>query len=286
MSDPSSDPGTRSHRQRVDTARLALLERDPSSTLKEILTATLDLAEVMSGSQIGFFHFVEEDQTTLWMQAWSTNTTARMCAAEGAGAHYPVEQAGVWADCVRTGKPVVHNDYATLLGRKGMPTGHAQVTRELTVPVTRAGRVCAVLGVGNKPEDYDDKDVEDVATLADSAWDIAGRKRAEEALKVSEQALRVRQARLDLAVTSARLGLWDLDMVTNLAWRTLRARPTLRIRRVTADVGSRRSPSPCHPGRSADLRACVQGGARHRTLPVRTQDRNPGPPTKVAGGGR
>ena len=104
MDRASLDAEVRTREQRVNAARLELLERDPSSTLTELLTATLDLAEALTGSRIGFFHFVEEDQSTLWLQAWSTNTVARMCTAEGAGSHYPVDQAGVWADCVRTGR--------------------------------------------------------------------------------------------------------------------------------------------------------------------------------------
>jgi signal transduction histidine kinase len=170
----------------VDGARLRLLELAPTATLKELLTATLDLAEELTGSQIGFFHFVEDDQSTLTLQAWSTRTLAGMCTAEGAGSHYPIDRAGIWADCVRTGKPVVHDDYASMPGKKGMPPGHAQVVRELTVPVVRSGRACAVLGVGNKPFAYDDADVADVSALADLAWDVAARKRAEEALHLSE----------------------------------------------------------------------------------------------------
>jgi len=181
-----SEVDSRAHRERVDRARLRLLERADRATLKDLLVATLDLAEELTGSQIGFFHFVEDDQTTLSLQAWSTSTVAKMCTAEGAGSHYPIDQAGIWADCVRTGKPVVHNDYASAPGMKGLPSGHAPVVRELTVPVLRAGRVRAVLGVGNKPSDYDDADVADVSTLADLAWDVAARKRAEEALAVSE----------------------------------------------------------------------------------------------------
>ena len=67
-----------------------------------------------------------------------------------------------------------------------MPPGHAPVVRELTVPVIRAGRARAVLGVGNKPSAYDEADVADVAALADLAWDIVARKRSEEALAFSE----------------------------------------------------------------------------------------------------
>ncbi len=181
-----SEHDSQVRRERVDGARLRLLEREATSTLKDLLTATLDLAEELTGSQIGFFHFVEGDQKSLWLQAWSTNTVARMCTATGAGSHYPVDRAGVWADCVRTGRPIVHNDYASTPGKKGLPEGHARVVRELTIPVVRAGRVCAVLGVGNKPSDYGDADVADVSTLADLAWDIAARKRAEEALALSE----------------------------------------------------------------------------------------------------
>ncbi len=186
MGSTRAELDSQSRRERVDGARLRLLERAATATLKDVLTATLDLAEDITGSQIGFFHFVEDDQTTLWLQAWSTNTATRMCTAEGAGSHYPVDRAGVWADCIRTGRPVVHDDYASTPGKKGLPAGHAHVVRELTIPVLRAGRVCAVLGVGNKPSDYDDADIADVSTLADLAWDIAARKRAEEALALSE----------------------------------------------------------------------------------------------------
>jgi two-component system cell cycle sensor histidine kinase/response regulator CckA len=216
---PSEVAETR--RERVDRARLLLLERAPTATLGELLTATIDLAEELTGSQIGFFHFVKEDQATLHLQTWSTRTLAEMCTAEGAGQHYPLTEAGVWADCVRTGRPVIHNDYASLPGRRGLPSGHAVVVRELSVPVTRAGRICAVVGVGNKATDYEERDVADVAALADLAWDIAARTRAEEALRTSEQALRLQQERLDLATKAGKVGLWDLDIPTSTAWRTL-----------------------------------------------------------------
>ncbi|CAG0993136.1 partial Virulence sensor protein BvgS, partial [Anaerolineae bacterium] len=83
-----------------------------------------------------------------------------------------------------------HNDYATLPHRKGLPEGHAQVIRELVVPILRGDRIVSILGVGNKPSDYTEKDVELVSYLADVTWEIAQRKRAEEALKESEEKFR------------------------------------------------------------------------------------------------
>ena len=68
--------------------------------------------------------------------------------------HYPITEAGVWVDCVYQQKPVIHNDYASLSHRKGMPEGHAELVRELVVPVFRGNRIKAILAVGNKPSDY------------------------------------------------------------------------------------------------------------------------------------
>ncbi len=177
-------------RPAVMAARLRLLELAEKHSLAELLRATLDEAEALTTSRIGFYHFLEEDQITLSLQAWSTNTAEKMCRVEGAQRHYPVDQAGVWVDCIRERQPVVHNDYASLSHRKGLPPGHAEVVRELVVPVMRAGRIMAILGVGNKPSDYVAEDLEAVGSLADLAWDIAERKRAQEALAESEARFR------------------------------------------------------------------------------------------------
>jgi two-component sensor histidine kinase len=67
--------------------------------------------------------------------------------------------------------------------RKGLPPGHAAVSRELVVPVYRGERVVAILGVGNKPTDYTEKDAEAVAYLADIVWEITRRKQAEDKIK-------------------------------------------------------------------------------------------------------
>jgi PAS domain S-box-containing protein len=48
------------------------------------------------------------------------------------------------------------------------------------VPVMRGEKVKAILGVGNKPTDYTDKDVEALTLLADLIWEIAERKQAEQ----------------------------------------------------------------------------------------------------------
>lgn len=170
----------RKRAESVSMARLRLLQIAETHSLDELLEATLNEAEELTHSIIGFYHFLEADQKTLSLQNWSTRTKAEHCVAEGKGRHYSVADAGVWVDCVRQLRPVIHNDLASLLHRKGFPTGHASVVRELVVPVFRGEKIVAILGVGNKPQDYFQEDVETVSLLADLAWEIAERKRVEE----------------------------------------------------------------------------------------------------------
>ncbi|MFO0581769.1 MAG: PAS domain S-box protein [Anaeromyxobacter sp.] len=190
--------------ERVAAARLRILERASTATLEELLRATLDEAEVLTDSRIGFFHFLEEDQVTIKLQTWSTRTLREMCKADGAGAHYPVAKAGIWADAVRQRRTVVHNDYANAPNRKGLPPGHAPVSREIVVPVLRGGVVRAMIGIGNKAVDYDERDHRIIAAFADLAWDIVDRRRSADALAASERRFR------DLTLT---LGdwVWELD---------------------------------------------------------------------------
>lgn len=160
--------------------RLSLIEFAASHSLDELMQKTLDEIGVLSDSPIGFFHLVCEDQKTLSLQAWSTKTLKEFCKAEGQGLHYDMEKAGVWVDCVRQKQAVIHNDYNSLPHRKGLPEGHAPVIRELVVPVIRGDKVMAILGVGNKPTKYTERDLELVSYLADVCWDIAERKEIEE----------------------------------------------------------------------------------------------------------
>jgi PAS domain S-box-containing protein len=170
-------------------ARLQLSEFAMTHSLEALLRETLDLSEQLTDSRIGFLHFVSEDQTAVDLQMWSTNTMRSHCNVQDFVRHYPVEKAGIWADCLRQRRPVIHNDYASLPRRKGLPTGHAPIVREAVLPIFRSRRIVAILGVGNKPFPYTEQDIAIIRELADMAWDMVIRKRAEDALRESQRKL-------------------------------------------------------------------------------------------------
>ncbi len=170
-------------------ARVRLSEAAATLSVATLLQNVLDEAEALTGSCIGFFHYFEEEKQTLSLQAWSSKTIESCRKAGGEGLHYSVDAAGVWADCIRERRPIIHNAYAELPHRKGMPAGHVPVVRELTVPVFRGERIVAVFGVGNKEQDYEQQDIALLSTLGDLAWDIVLRKREEDALRLRESSL-------------------------------------------------------------------------------------------------
>jgi signal transduction histidine kinase len=111
-----------------------------------------------------------------------------MCTAVGRGVHYDVDDAGVWVDCVRQRRTVVHNDYASLPDKRGMPEGHVKLTRHLGVPILDEGRVVLVVGVANKPTDYDDGDVRQLSLLMNGLWQHLRRRRELAQMREHEQA--------------------------------------------------------------------------------------------------
>jgi len=181
-----------SERRRAENlvrTRLRLVEYAAGHSLAELLQKTLDEVCALTDSPIGFYHFVDPDQVTLTLQGWSTRTLREFCTATPKKAHYPIVEAGVWVDCIRQRRPVIHNDYAALPHRKGLPEGHAQVRRELVVPIFREEKIVAVLGIGNKAWDYTEKDIEFVSYFADVAWEITRRKQVEEMLEEERKRL-------------------------------------------------------------------------------------------------
>ena len=182
-------------------ALLRLNQLASSLTEKQLLSEGLEAAQALTQSQIGFLHFVNPDQETLELVTWTTGALKGCTAAFDS--HYPVSQAGIWADCLRQHQPVIFNDYANYPDKQGLPAGHAPLQRLISVPVMDAGQACLLLGVGNKTADYQQNDVETLLLIGNAMWRIVSRQRSERALQQRVQELS--DLNRDLAATQLQL---------------------------------------------------------------------------------
>ncbi len=153
---------------------------------REFMQYALQQIEEITGSRIAFMHFVNDDGEGIELVAWSAATLEKYCTATF-DKHYPLLQAGLWADAIRQKMPVVINDYAAAPGKHGLPPGHSSLTRLVSLPVVENGRVRMVSGVGNKNEPYTETDVESIQLISNETWRIVEQLRAERALKIATQ---------------------------------------------------------------------------------------------------
>jgi PAS domain S-box-containing protein len=174
-----------------------LFEFAADHSLEELLQKALDEIGQMTGSPSTFYLFVEENQKTLSLQASSGRTQPEFGPVEGGNGRNGAGEAASWDECVRRQKPVIRNDAAAWRRGRTMPGVSTNVIRELVVPTVRAGRVVAILGIRDKPSDYDDKDVELVAYITDVIWTIAEHKQAQEAQRRYAEQLEAQNTELD-----------------------------------------------------------------------------------------
>ena len=171
---------------RLDESRLeALLQLNhmTEATLKEITDFALEHAVALTKSKIGYFAFMNEEETVLTMHSWSKEAMAE-CAIAEKPIDYAVVTTGLWGEAVRQRKPIVTNDYAAANPwKKGLPDGHVALQRHMNVPIIDGGRIVIVAGVGNKDEDYDESDVLQLTLLMQGMWTLIQRHRMEAELR-------------------------------------------------------------------------------------------------------
>ena len=105
------------------------------------------------------------------------------------GGHPSLDESELWQRVIQEKRAIIRNEFNNNELPKDHPENHPSIQRTLLVPVMRSNTVIAILGVGNKSHLYGDEDIRLLSALADIAWDIVARKRAEEAAENIQAAL-------------------------------------------------------------------------------------------------
>lgn len=170
-----------------------------------------EIAEDLTSSKIAFIHFINDGGESIELVTWSRRTLEHYCTATF-DSHYPVKQAGIWANALRQKQAVVFNDYESYPHKHGLPEGHAHLQRLISVPVIEDGQVVMITGVGNKATEYTELDIETAQLISNEIWRIVQRRRTLDRLAASEQ-------KLQQAQQIARLASWEMDHPTQrLTW--------------------------------------------------------------------
>lgn len=181
-----SDITERKRIERILEVRESLVDVGNTTGQDGILVTALDKAETITQSAISFFHLMEADDTTFVTQAWSTRT--RDCCV------LPDKLMRCDAFCtkfcvgaIRTGRAVIQNNYPRSSDLHALPEGHVPVDRVLVVPIFDQDKLVGLIGVGNKPSDYDERDIDTLTRLGGLAWGMVTRKRAQNELQNSNE---------------------------------------------------------------------------------------------------
>ncbi len=175
---------------RLEEARLEALwqlSQMAESSMEQIAEFSLEQLVRLTGSEIGWIGFMDENQKDLVLHSWSAAASQKRPVATLAR-RISIEDAGIWADAVRERRVVVVNNYADANpNKKGDTQIEPPLDRILIIPVFENERIVAVAGVGNKPDEYNASDARQLTLMMDGMWKIMQRERAEKTLRESER---------------------------------------------------------------------------------------------------
>ncbi len=162
------------------TRALLQLGQMAGAELKEITDFALEKAVELTHSRLGYIAFLDDKESVLTMHSWSREAMLE-CSVDDRPIVYPVVDTGLWGEAVRQRKPIITNDYpAPSPWKKGVPEGHVPLLRHMNVPIFDGDKLVAVAGVGNKTEEYNEYDIQQLTLLMQGMWRLVDRKRAEE----------------------------------------------------------------------------------------------------------
>jgi len=190
---------------------LKLYEHVDLNTSEELLIKGVDLAESLLSSEMAFLHEMDNSGKKVKKTYWSSRTVQMVTHPEILNS-YPLKNAGVWLECLKTLKPVLYNNYAAESDKKGMPDGYEAVERLLAVPLIESDRIKAIAVVANKKFVYNTLDKEQLSAFVKVWWANVERKRQLEQANFNQQLLALSQK-------LAKLGTWNYDLRSGkLTW--------------------------------------------------------------------
>jgi PAS domain S-box-containing protein len=193
----------------LEAVNLMFQETLRCETDEEVARFCLAVAQELTGSKFGWVGEVNAlgnlDTIVLSDPGWES---CRMPQTKAVRMIRNMEVRGIWGRVLKDEKSLISNDPATHPDSVGLPKGHPELTAFLGVPLKHAGRTIGMIALANKPSGYEVQDKEAIEALSVALVEALNRKRAEEALRQSEERYRTIIEDMDE-------GYFELDLVGN-----------------------------------------------------------------------
>jgi PAS domain S-box-containing protein len=172
----------------LDGINKVLLETLTCESEEQVARACLAVAEELTGSKFGFIWEVNQagrcDTIAISNPGWDACTIPE---TEAALMLRNMEIRGIRGRVTKEGRSMIFNDPASHPDWAGAPEGHPRIACFLGVPLKHGGRTIGMIGLANKESGYDLTDQQAIETLSIAFAEALNRKRAEEALRESEE---------------------------------------------------------------------------------------------------
>lgn len=186
------------------------LDQMTGQPMQTIADFALEKAVQLTRSKTGYLAFLNANETLLTMHSWPRDASERG-PREIAPPTYSGAEADRWLQAVRRRRPITADgDAPANLSMDDAPEYVAEV-RHIDVPVFEGERIVAVAGVGNKQAPYDEFDVRQMILLMAGTWRLLQRKRTEDRLRSTAEALRRTEAYLAEGQRLTHTGSWADD---------------------------------------------------------------------------
>lgn len=139
----------------------AILEQEG---FKVIARAIFDFCKDLIGATSGYVALLSDDgqeNEVLFLEAGGLP-----CSVDPA---LPMPIRGLRAESYRDHKAVYHNDFMNSEWVDFMPAGHVHLQNVMFAPLVLDGKAVGLVGLANKPEDFDDADADTAASFGELA---------------------------------------------------------------------------------------------------------------------
>lgn len=180
-----------------------------TNNIAAFLDYALNEAIKLTGSDIGYIYMYNDVTEEFTLNSWS-NKVMDSCKVMEKQTIYQLQTTGFWGEVVRQKKAIINNNFEVHHPlKRGVPEGHTPLKKFMSLPIYDKGRIVAVIGLANKPTDYDENDIQQIQVFMEDVWMASKRLQAElELVNEKEQ--------LNVIIESVNDGIISLDTRHNI----------------------------------------------------------------------